>query len=144
MPGLAALSAWLADVVSLLTALALLAGLLGVLDRFVGGRLRRRLQRYLGVADLQERVDEIRERSRKHDEKLNHLHEEHSMTMVADHDIAKAVNGLSETVCEQHDVSEEDRPPELDVERMADRAQQAGAAWPGEFIRGGDRPTDAD
>lgn len=134
----AALWPWLSDVVALLTALALLAGLLGILDRFVGGRMRRRLRSYLGVAALQERVDEIRDQSEQHDEKLDQLHQEHSVTMVADHDIAVAVNDLSETVCESHDVPEDERPPELDTERMAERAQQAGAAWPGEFLRGGE------
>lgn len=140
MAGHAALWTLVSNAVSLLTALLLLAGLLGILDRFIGGRLRRRFREYLSVAGLHDTVDEIRERSQRHDEKLDHLHQEHSMTMVADHDIAKAVNELSSTVCEAHDVPDGERPPELDVERMAERAQRAGTTWPGEFIRGGGEP----
>lgn len=135
------LTAWLSDVVSLLTALVLLAGVLGIVDRFVGGRLKGWLRSYLGVAGLEQRAEELKETAESNDEKLDHLHQEHSLTMVANHDIANAVNDLSETVSNVHDVPEENRPGRLDVERMAERAQNAGAAWPGEFYRGEDAPT---
>lgn len=134
---------WVSNVVSILTALTLLVGLLAIVDRFVGGRLRHGLRGYLGIAALKNDVDELQDAATRRGSKLDHLHEEHRMAMVADHDLSVALNELSKVVCDVHDIGEEERPPRLDTDRMAQRAEQAGAAWPGEFLRG-HSPSDND
>lgn len=144
MVGTEMVSAWLANVVAVLTALTLLAGLVAMADRVVGGRLKGQLRKYLGLDTLEATADEIREKTQMNDDKLDQLHREHGLTMVADHDLATALNSLGEVVCEEHDVPDDERPPKLDVDRMAERAEEAAVAWPGEFLRGGSGRVEGD
>lgn len=122
---------WLVNVVSVATGTTAIVVLVGILDRAANGRIRDLIQRWLYIKQTKEQAE-------ANGEKLDRLHHDHMETMGAQVAVARHTQELSDIVCEQHDVDEHRRPDDLKVDEMQQRAAQRGAAWPGEFTRGGD------
>lgn len=110
-------------------ALISLAGLFRVIDRFVDGRLRRRLRHYLGNEDLREQVE-------SNGEKLDRLHTDHMTTMGAQVAIAERQEEWTSLLAEELEIAEARRPDPLAVEDLRRRAHARGADFPGDFYRG--------
>lgn len=126
----------LGNVVAFLTAITLGVGLLAVLDRFIGGRMKRRLQEYLLVDDVQEQVE-------ANGEKLDQLHEDHMRTMGAQVAAVEVADDWFGLLAEELEIPQQRRPERLDVQDLRHRAHDRGAVYPGEFYRGGG-PADDD
>lgn len=66
------------------------------------------------------------------------LHRDHQITQAFINDLGRGFNELSETVCNEHDISERDRPDRIDVERYERLIDPDRDVSPGDFLRGGD------
>lgn len=97
----------LTDTVTLLTAVSLMLVIGQRLDRLLNGRIRARLQGLLGIDAI----------------------------TIAMLDMAEAQNTLSETVCEEHDL-DEDEVDHVDVEAIREAVADE-EAMRGDFTRGG-------
>jgi len=84
-------------------------------DAITRGWVRTRFQRWVGIKDLREQHTTVE-------------------TFLAD--LGDSHNSLSETVCDEHDIDDEDRPDEVRVEQFERSVNDEGPDR-GDFLRGG-------
>lgn len=121
---------FLTGVAQLLTSLVAIATLFGAIDKFIGGRLRNLIKIWLGIGDLQSSAN-------RHDRKLDLLHAEHRTTIGIQNDLATAHNNLASALVESSIITDGGNDIFVETELIEEHAMEAGAEWPGSFLRGG-------
>jgi len=121
---------FLTGVAQLLTSLVAIATLFGAVDKFIGGRLRHIIKLWLGIGGLQTSAD-------RHDRKLDALHSDHRTTIGIQHDLSTAHNNLVNALITAGAIPDGGDDVYVDIDLIEEHAQEAGAEWPGSFLRGG-------
>lgn len=128
-------TAWsfVTEVAVVLGAIVSVLTILRVVDRYFDNRLREWLREYVGQLDVKRGVEQ-------NEEKIDQLHRDHQRTMGVQVAVVETMDELVDAICEADGVEVDNRPDDLDVERIRRQAMESGATWPGEFRRGPDGP----